>query len=62
MEIGIFDQPRLHFQIFSNSLKTFENLDFCSLAFIGILSNGKDGLAVRHVWRQGEGTNSLRLN
>ena len=40
VKIEIFEKAWLHFQIFSNSLKSLK---------IEILSNGEDGLSVRHV-------------
>ena len=50
-EIGIFEKPRLHFQIFPNSLKSLkiDIFDFCPLTFIfgQMVSEAEGGLSVR---------------
>ena len=46
-KFGIFEKPRLHFQIFPNSLKSLKIEIFVPMPSLHVWSNGEGGLSLR---------------
>ena len=56
IKTGIFEKPRLHFQIFPDPLKSLK-----TEIFVHLTSNGEDDLSVQHVASDSEWRNQFMI-